>query len=64
MKSTTEYDFQHAEDVGQILDSLAPKLSTHATLSCVVWGRYAFLTPEETASLALCGFEVGDTHGC
>jgi hypothetical protein len=40
----------------------AKQLAGHAVNS-IVWSRYAFLTPEETASLALCGFEVGDTHG-
>lgn len=63
----TEYDFPHAQAVAEILNGLrgkqARKLADYAVTSAV-WSRYAFLTPEETASLALCGFEVGDTHGC
>lgn len=64
---STEYDFQHSEDVAEILNGLRGKqtrqLASHA-INSISWGRYSFLTPEETASLALDGFAVGDTHGC
>ena len=52
------------EIFGDLLDPQTEALTTHAETGVNgEWGRYAFLTPEETASLALCGFEVGDAHG-
>ena len=60
--------FKHWLAVDEIFDDLLDPqtegLVTHAeTGANGEWGSYAFLTTEETASLALCGFEVGDAHG-
>ena len=64
--SQVYYSFTQAEAVRQVFDGLKDPqiydLIDYAEMNAS-WGRYAFLTPEETASLALCGFEVGDTHG-
>ena len=64
--SQVYYSFTHADAVGRVLyglrDPQGLDLINYAEMN-VVWGRYAFLTPEETASLALCGFDVGEAHG-
>ena len=47
------------EIFGDLLDPQTEALTTHAETGVNgEWGRYAFLTPEETASLALCGFDA------
>ena len=59
--ATPPYSVTHEGAVWQIFDELkdpqASDLLTYAEMN-VSWGRYAFLTPEETASLALCGFDA------
>lgn len=48
----------HRADVNKVVRRLTSKKAYNYAFCSIVWGNYPELTPEETASAALDGFEV------